>query len=284
MTAARTTGGPLPPLRAMSYLALGDSYTIGEGVEEAGRWPVQLAHALRVEGVMLGDPTIVATTGWTTDELWAALDAFDAGPAGCGSDGSRDGMAEEERRDFRRSHNAASRTTDAAAVVGTASAASSLPSATEELSAEAAPTRTDAPLHAWDLVSLLIGVNDQYRGRDAARYREGFAALLERAIGYAGGRAGRVLALSIPDWGVTPFAAREGRDPARIARELDAYDAVAREECARRAIAFVDVTAISRERGAEPAMLADDGLHPSAAMYAQWTRLALPVARGLLAR
>src|SRR3546814_5902032 len=81
MTAPRITGGPLPPQRALRYLALGDSYTIGEGVAPADRWPVQLAHALRAGGVMLGDPKIIATTGLTTDELSAALDVFDASKA-----------------------------------------------------------------------------------------------------------------------------------------------------------------------------------------------------------
>ena len=223
MSPVRTTGGRLPPLRMQTYLALGDSYTIGEGVGVADRWPVQLARALWAEGVMLADPRIVAATGWTTDELSAALDAFDAGGG------------------------------------------------------------TDAPGHAWDFVSLLVGVNDQYRGRDAEGYRARFAALLRRACAYAGGRAGRVLVLSIPDWGVTPFAAREGRDAVRIAVELDAYNAIAAAECASQGVAFVDVTAASRARGAEAAMLAADGLHPSANMHALWTALALPVARGLLA-
>ena len=228
MTAVRMTGGPLPPLRALRYLALGDSYTIGEGIDPAGRWPVQLALALRAEGVMLGDPEIIATTGWTTEELAAALDAFDA-----------------------------------SAITGQG--------------------RAGAKAQPWDFVSLLIGVNDQYRGRDPDAYRAGFTGLLARAIGYAGGRADRVLVLSIPDWGVTPFALREGRDGAQVARELDACNAAARETCDRRGVAFVDITAASRECGGDAAMLADDGLHPSAAMYAAWTRLALPVAQRLLA-
>jgi lysophospholipase L1-like esterase len=222
--AGHATGGPLPPLRAPSYLALGDSYSIGEGIDAAGRWPLQLARALRDEGVMLADPRIVATTGWTTDELSAALDAMDA---------------------------------------------------------EAAPA--PATPQSYGFVSLLIGVNDQYRGRDVDEYRDGFSGLLERAVGYAGGRIDRVLVLSIPDWGVTPFATGQGRDAAQIADELDAYNDAARELCKHRGVAFVDITAISREHGAEIDMLADDGLHPSAAMYAQWVRLALPVARGLLA-
>nr|WP_298127049.1 SGNH/GDSL hydrolase family protein [uncultured Pseudoxanthomonas sp.] len=200
----------------LRYLALGDSYTIGEAVDEAGRWPMQLARLLRREGVLLGDPRIIATTGWTTDELDAAITAAE-------------------------------------------------------------------PLGEHDFVSLLIGVNNQYRGRDVDEYRTQFAALLWRAIGFARNRPDRVLVLSIPDWGVTPFAAQSDRDVAQIARELDAYNLAAREVCAQRGVAFVDITAVSRARGSEAAMVAEDGLHPSAAMYTEWTRLAFPVAHHLLA-
>ena len=200
---------------SLRYLALGDSYTIGEAVPAEGRWPRQLARALREGGIALDDPLTIAATGWTTDELDAAIDAA-------------------------------------------------------------------APRGPFDLVSLLVGVNNQYRGRDVGEYAAQFAGLLERAIGFAGGRSGRTLVLSIPDWGVTPFAAASGRDIAAIARELDAYNAAARRACDARGVAFVDITPASRARGAEAAMLADDGLHPSAPMYAEWTRLALPVARRLL--
>lgn len=205
----------------VAYLALGDSYTIGESVVESARWPLQLVAALRADGFAIDDvasrsPRIIATTGWTTDELSAALDA-----------------AEPLGRD-------------------------------------------------WSLVSLLIGVNDQYRGRDVDDYAREFSGLLERAIGYAGGRTDRVFVLAIPDWGVTPFAARSGRDVAAIARELDAYNAAAARICADRGVVFVDIAPVSRARGAEPAMLADDGLHPSAAMYAEWARSALPAVRDLL--
>jgi len=125
-------------------------------------------------------------------------------------------------------------------------------------------------------------VNNQYRGRSVNEYAEQFDALLERAIGFADGRADRTLVLAIPDWGVTPFAAQSGRDIARIAQELDAYNAAARAICARRGVAFVDIAPVARARGGEAAMLADDGLHPSAAMYALWADAALPVATGLL--
>ena len=130
--------------REISYLALGDSYTIGESVPEEGRWPVQLAAALRERGVPLAAPRIIATTGWTTDELSAAMDAAE-------------------------------------------------------------------PLGQWDFASLLIGVNNQYRGRPVDEYRGEFAGLLDRTIQLAGGRADRVLVLSIP-------ASRSpGDQPGRIA-------------------------------------------------------------------
>jgi len=204
------------PQAQLSYLALGDSYTIGESVAEDGRWPMQLAATLRGEGIPLADPRIIATTGWTTDELSAAI-----------------GDAE--------------------------------------------------PLGEWDFVSLLIGVNNQYRGREVGEYAQEFAVLLERALGFARGRADRVLVLGIPDWGVTPFARFEAGNRANIAAEIDAYNTAAKHACDARGVAFVDITPLSRERGADAAMLAEDGLHPSAAMYAEWTRLALPVARRLLA-
>ena len=176
----------------MRILALGDSYTIGEGVAPGERWPNQLG---------LGEPEIIARTGWTTDELNAAIDA--AHPRG-----------------------------------------------------------------PYDLVTLLIGVNNQYRGRDADEYRREFAALLQRAIGFAGGDASRVLVVSIPDWGVTPFA--QGRDRAAIAREIDRFNAINRAEAERVGAKYADVTGVSRQK---PHLLAPDGLHPSGAMYAEWARV-----------
>ena len=204
-----------PPQAQLSYLALGDSYTIGEGVEARSRWPMQLATALCDTGIAIADPRIIATTGWTTDELSAAMDA--AGPLG-----------------------------------------------------------------EWGFVTLLIGVNNQYRGRDVDDYVGEFARLLQRAIGLAGARADRVLVLSIPDWGATAFGAASGRDLRQVSADLDAYNAAARDVCAAHGVAFVDITGISRDRGDSPDLLADDGLHPSAAMYARWTEAALPVARAML--
>ena len=200
-----------PRARGARILSLGDSYTIGEAVNAADRWPVRLAVRLREKGIAADDPLIIARTGWTTDELDRALDA--------------------------------------------------------------------APLDAeFDLVTLLIGVNNQYRGRSSDDYRSQFRGLLDRAISNAGGRASRVLVVSIPDWGVTPFAADSGRDVVRIGREIDAFNAVCRDEASRAGARFVDVTAISRRARNEWELIAGDGLHPSGAMYEEWAREILPVA------
>jgi lysophospholipase L1-like esterase len=216
-----------PPALPLRYLALGDSYTIGESVPAAARWPNQLAELLRAEGVAVADPEIIARTGWTTDELDAALDAIEGGASVSLTD------------------------------------------------AEAAPR----PAPPYQLVSLLIGVNNQYRGRPIEEYRTQLRALIARAVGYAGGHPQRVIVLSIPDWGVTPFAREHGRDAAQVAREIDAHNAAKREECARADVAFVDITGLTREAGERHELLAEDGLHPSAIDYLRWAQAARPAAR-----
>ena len=190
-----SAGGSAPPgPQTTRYLALGDSYTIGEAVPEEERFPNQLARKLAI-----GAPQIIAKTGWTTDELSAAIDAAD-------------------------------------------------------------------PKGPYGLVTLLIGVNNQYRGRSADEYRAEFSALLGRAIAFAGGKAANVIVVTIPDWGVTPFA--EGRDRAKIAREIDAFNAISRDEAARVGAKYVDITPISRR--SDPKLIAPDGLHPSGEMYREW--------------
>ena len=187
----------------LSYLALGDSYTIGEAVAEADRWPVVLAVALRKRGIPVADPRIIARTGWTTDELSAAMDRADLEPC-------------------------------------------------------------------HDLVSLLIGVNNQYRGREVDDFRVEYALLLDRAIALAGGRRDRVFVLSIPDWGYTPFGSRSGRDLARVSAEIDAYNAAKREITQARGVAYFDITPSTREARDNASLVADDGLHPSGALYQRW--------------
>lgn len=186
------------PLR---YLALGDSYTIGEDVPAQARWPMQLVEKLRKQGIAIDDPQIVAVTGWTTDELSAGMD-------------------------------------QAALVPG------------------------------YDLVSLLIGVNNQYRGRPVEEYREQFRTLLQRAVALSDRHPERVVVVSIPDWGVTPFGYASERDLRQIASELDAFNAIARDEATEAGAHFVNITGISREH---TGLVASDGLHPSGAQYALWT-------------
>lgn len=187
------------------FLALGDSYTIGEAVEPVHRWPVWLAGALELPA-----PIIVARTGWTVAELDAAMDRADL----------------------------------------------------------------DGP---YDLVTLLIGVNDQFRGGTPEAYRPEFRAMLTRAIGLAGGPC-RVVVLSIPDYGNTPFGQRRAE---AIAAGIDAFNAVNRDESQAAGVAYVSVTEISRE--ADPNLVAADGLHPSAAQYLRWAQAARPAATAALA-
>lgn len=192
------------------YLALGDSYTIGESVAEDERWPNQLATFMDSRNI---DVTIIARTGWTTSELWQGIQAAD-------------------------------------------------------------------PQGTYDMVSLLIGVNNQYRGYDIDEYREEFRFLLGKAIEFVGGKPEHVFVLSIPDWGVTPFAA--GRDRGLISSEIDAFNAVNLEEAKKANVNYVDVTPISRGAVNDPSLIAADGLHPSGKMYTEWAKLSLPIALGIL--
>jgi lysophospholipase L1-like esterase len=213
--------GAAPPApsagKPARFLALGDSYTIGEGLVPAERWPVQLTALLRQKGVAMEEPRIIARTGWTVPDLADAVTA----------------------------------------------------------------ARPQGP---FALVTLQIGVNDQYQGADSERYRPAFAALLKRAVALAGGDPKRVVVLSIPDWSVTPFAGETGRDRARTAAEIERFNRVDREETAKAGARWVDVTPSSRKAAADRSLLAPDGLHPSGAMYGEWARLALPEVMGALRR
>lgn len=188
-----------------SYLALGDSYTIGESVSEQERWPIVLQKELEKLGDSLQTPKIIAKTGWTTGELDEAIDLENI-------------------------------------------------------------TKT------YDLVSLLVGVNDQYRGETKGftteRYREEFADLLDLAIGFAGNETNRVFVVSIPDYGITPFASNS--DTAKIGRELAEYNAIAQEICETKNVRFFNITPISIEAKTDASLLAADELHPSGKMYKRW--------------
>lgn len=136
------------------------------------------------------------------------------------------------------------------------------------------------PQGAYNLVSLLIGVNNQYRGQSLERYRNELHELLKQAIGFAGGNNDRVFMLSTPDWGVTPFA--KGSNQAKIENEIDAFNQVAQEECKKLEIAFVDITPLSRTAKNDISQIANDGLHFSGKMYRQWAEKTLPTVQRLL--
>jgi len=191
----------------LKYLALGDSYTIGQSVNITLRFPAQIADSLEKRGYLMEAPEIIAVTGWTTSDLKAGIKA--ANPRG-----------------------------------------------------------------PYDLVSLLIGVNNQYRGMDINIYRTEFSELINQSIQFAGNDRSRVIVLSIPDWGVTPFAS--GRDREKIAGEIDQYNAINKEITLSKGITWIDVTGISRLADKDATLIAGDRLHPSGKMYTEWVRLALP--------
>jgi lysophospholipase L1-like esterase len=148
---------------------------------------------------------------------------------------------------------------------------------TDEL---AAGIRNADPQGPFDLVTLLIGVNNQYRGRDPENFRSEFKALLQTSVGFAGGDTGRVIVISIPDWGVTPFAANRDRD--KIAAEIDLFNSIKQTEAGRAGVKFIDITPDSRKAKEDPSLIAPDGLHPSGAMYRVWVDHIFPVARDIL--
>ena len=196
------------------YLALGDSYTIGESVRESERWPNQLAAKLEEQGIH-AETTIIARTGWTVDELWEGI-------------------------------------------------------------------QVTPPEGRYDLVTLLIGVNDQYRGYPLDGYREDFRFMLGKAIEYAGGDPQHVIVLSIPDWGFAPFAATRETEP--ISLQIDGFNAVNLEETKSAGAHYVDVTEFSRMAMDDFELLAPDRLHPSGKMYSMWVEKVISVALEIVNR
>lgn len=191
-----------------TYLALGDSYTIGEQVSATENFPNQTVALLRQSGVDVADPVIIAKTGWTTDELAAAI----------------------KEKDIQ---------------------------------------------EPFSFVTLLIGVNNQYRGRSIENYQEEYTDLLRKAIAYADGNPDRVFVLSIPDWGVTPFA--EGKDREQIAKDIDAYNKAKRIITANHKCNYLEITESTRFHGNSEDHLVGDKLHYSAKEYATWAKHLAPM-------
>ncbi|MFT4740641.1 MAG: lysophospholipase L1-like esterase [Marivirga sp.] len=190
----------------VAFLALGDSYTIGEAVLESESWPHQLAKNLTKKGRSVQVKKVIATTGWTTDELLKAIEAQE-----------------------------------------------------EELLAA-----------KFDLVSLLIGVNNQYRGYDIKQYKKEFKALLKKALSFVDMDPSKVFIVSIPDYSVTPFVADNNKDKEKIAADLIIYNQIAQEYAKKNGIPFYDITPISLKAMYEKGYVAADGLHPAAKMYQEW--------------
>jgi lysophospholipase L1-like esterase len=189
--------------KAMKFLALGDSYTIGESVAEDQRWPVQLVRVLNAAGKNIGAPKIIATTGWRTDDLKAAI------------------IRENPAKDY-------------------------------------------------DMVSLLIGVNNQYQGKNVESYAPEFEELLKMAIDFTGGDKSKVFVVSIPDYGFTPFG-KEKQE--KITAELNEYNRVNKSIASKYGIKYFNITDISRKGFEDPALVASDGLHPSGKQYSEWVKL-----------
>lgn len=194
-----------------TFLALGDSYTIGESVDEKDRWSRQLIDLLNNDFNFIKHD-IIARTGWTTAELIEAIEVKNL---------------------------------------------------------------TDQ----YDLVSLLIGVNNQYRGQSLDNYRIEFSQLLKISTKFAKNDAKKVIVLSIPDWGKTPFA--QGQNKEKIASEIDAFNKVAQQECKKAGIVFIDITEITR-KNTDASMFASDGLHYSGKMHRLWANEALQTAKQIL--
>lgn len=198
---------------ALRYLALGDSYTIGQGVQPEERFPYLTVRRLRNEGVNMADPQYIATTGWTTGQLQSAIGA------------------------------------------------ATLPA-------------------AFDVVSLLIGVNDQYQGQDTAGYRTRFTQLLLKAIELAGNRRHRVFVLSIPDYSATPFVAQPNK--ARVSTEISWFNAINRQVTDGQQVAYIDITPLTRVAAGDPSLLAPDGLHYSGKAHQQWADLLAPLVKAVV--
>lgn len=201
-----------PTKKAYTYLALGDSYTIGEKVIPEENFPAQVVRLLREKGENIEAPKVVAKTGWTTGELQSAIN-----------------KAKLKKQ--------------------------------------------------YDFVTLLIGVNNQYRGLNLVDYIPEFEQLLKQAIRFAGNDTSHVVVLSIPDWGVTPFA--EGRDRKQIAADIDAFNAANRLLSEKYQVHYIDVTPRTRKAAADASLLAEDGLHPSGKAYGEW---AAEISKYLLAK
>jgi lysophospholipase L1-like esterase len=202
-----------PSPEQLSILALGDSYTMGEGIGTGQSFPAQLRDSLIKRGEAVQGLRIVAKTGWRSDNLVTALN-------------------NNSNQDIRDS--------------------------------------------VFGIVSLCIGVNDQYQNKSVASYKPIFEQLLQKAIAQAGGKNARVFVLSIPDWFYTPYGQNYPAPAGKISTEIDAFNAENKQISESYGVTYINVTEISRRGLAQPILVAGDGLHPSAQQYSEWVGLLLP--------
>lgn len=202
-------------MQKVKYLALGDSYTIGEGVSEEERFPSQTVKLLKVQDIDVRALTYIAVTGWTTLDLMTAINA-------------------------------------------------------------------QTPGNDFDIVTLLIGVNDQYQKLSKDRYKIQFAALLNRAVEFAENRKNRVFVLSIPDYSVTPFV--DTKKKPLVSLEVDEFNAINKEITLQSGITYIDITSSSRRAENDHTLIAADGLHPSNKEYAIWAGMLVPLIKMALAK
>ncbi len=218
------TDNSLTTNQKINYLALGDSYTIGENVKVRERFPIQLAERIEFlskneenseidnekNRVYFQEPKIIAKTGWTCEELLAAI------------------RLEEQKNELKQK---------------------------------------------YDIVSLLIGVNDQYDKEDSAKYEQRFEKLLQKAISFAGKDASNVFVISIPDYGMTQYAKDKKMDAQKITQEIDYYNQINKKLALKYKVKYFDITPISRKAATNKDLITQDNLHPSAEMYKEWVEL-----------
>ena len=202
------------PKASFSYLALGDSYTIGESVSEAETYPMQAAKLLGEAGLYFSKPEVIATTGWTTVDLQKAID----------------------KHHFQNSR--------------------------------------------YDIVTLLIGVNNQYQGRSMIEYTEQFKALLTKSIQLAGDNPSHVIVISIPDYGVTPFAETSPKE--KIAKEIDSFNLINYQISQQYKTQYLNITPETRKAANDHSLLASDGLHYSGKEYAIWAQQLLVLIKKII--
>ncbi|WP_420322080.1 SGNH/GDSL hydrolase family protein [Flagellimonas sp.] len=188
---------------SISFLALGDSYTVGTSESKMNSWPLQFVHQSRKKKINIKTPTIIAKAGWTTTDLLKAI-------------------------------------------------------------------HTEKPKPNYDLVSLMVGVNNQYKRNDIGIFKKEFPLLLDQSIYLANGNPQNVIVLSIPDWSVTPFA--RFKDKKKIVQELDIYNSIIEQEAQKKGALFIEITKMSKNALVNPSLIASDSLHPSRKMYRMWVK------------